>query len=97
MVVGTGHSGHDIAQNIHENGADVTMIQRRSTYVISAKTGVFMLHEGLYDEGGPPTEDADVYAQSLPLPVQFALNVNGTNRIAAAEKDNLDGRIKSGF
>ena len=73
------------------------MIQRRGTYVISAKTGLFMLHEGLYDEGGPPTEDADVYGQSLPIPVQFALNVDGTNRIAAAEKENLDGLRKAGF
>lgn len=73
------------------------MIQRRGTYVISAKTGLFMLHEGLYDEGGPLTEDADVYGQSLPTPVQFALNVDGTNRIAAAEKDNLDGLKRAGF
>ena len=97
MVVGTGNSGHDIAQNFYENGANITMMQRRGTYVISAKTGVFMLHEGLYDEGGPPTEDADVYGQSLPLPVQFALNVDGAKRIAAAEKENLDGLKKVGF
>jgi len=97
IVVGTGNSGHDIAQNFYENGADVTMLQRRSTYVISAKTGLFMLHEGLYDEGGPPTEDADVYGQSLPIPVQFALNVAGTNRIAAAEKENIEGLTKAGF
>ncbi|KAL9063726.1 MAG: hypothetical protein Q9161_009311 [Pseudevernia consocians] len=97
VVVGTGNSGHDIAQNFYENGANVTMLQRRGTYVISAKKGLFMLHEGLYDEGGPPTEDADVYGQSLPIPVQFALNVDGTNRIAATEKDNLDGLKKAGF
>lgn len=97
VVVGTGNSGHDIAQNFYENGADVTMLQRRGTYVISAKTGLFMLHEGLYDEGGPPTEDADVYGQSLPIPVQFALNVEGTNRIAAAEQENLDGLRNAGF
>lgn len=97
VVVGTGNSGHDIAQNFYENGADVTMIQRRGTYVISAKTGLFMLHEGMYDETGPPTEDADVYGQSLPIPVQFALNVDLTNRIAAAEKDNVDGLRKAGF
>lgn len=73
------------------------MIQRRGTYVFSAKTGLFMLYKGLYDEGGPPTEDADVYGQSLPLPVRFALNVDKTSQIAAAEKDNLDGLEKAGF
>lgn len=97
VVVGTGNSGHDISQNFYENGADVTMLQRRGTYVISAKTGVFMLHEGLYDETGPPIEDADVYGQSFPLPVQFALNVDATKRITAADKENIDGLSKAGF
>jgi hypothetical protein len=92
VVVGTGNSGHDIAQNYCENGAaSVTMLQRCGTYVITAKTGLFMLHTGLYEEHGPPTEDADVYGQSLPIPVQFALNVGGTEKISAAEKDTLDG------
>ena len=56
-----------------------------------------MLYKGLYDEGGPPTEDADVYGQSLPLPVRFALNVDKNSQIAAAEKDNLDRLEKAGF
>ena len=73
------------------------MIQRRGTYVISATTGLLMLHKGLYDEDGPPTEDADIYGQSLPNPVQFALGVSLTSRIAAAEKENLDGLTKAGF
>lgn len=97
VVVGTGNSGHDIAQNYYENGAQVSILQRSGTYVISAKTGLFMLHEGLYEEGGPLLEDADIFGQSLPIPVQFALNVGGTERIAAAEKDNLDGLRKAGF
>jgi cation diffusion facilitator CzcD-associated flavoprotein CzcO len=97
VVVGTGNSGHDVAQNYYENGASVTMLQRAGTYVISAKTGLFMLHEGLYEEGGPPTDDADVFGQSLPIPVQFALNVDGTKRIAQAEKESLDGLRKIGF
>ena len=67
VVVGTGNSGHDIAQNYYENGAKATMLQRSGTYVISAKTGLFMLHEGMYDEHGPPTEDADIAGQSLPI------------------------------
>lgn len=29
VVVGTGNSGHDIAQNYLENGAEVTIVQRR--------------------------------------------------------------------
>lgn len=52
VVVGTGNSGHDIAQNYYENGADVTMLQRSGTYVLTADKGVFMMHEGLHEDGG---------------------------------------------
>ena len=97
IVVGTGSSGHDIAQNFHENGAAVTMLPRRGTYVLSAKTGLFMLHEGMYEEGGPPTEEADLVGHSLPIPVQFALMVGTTKRIKEAEKEALEGLERAGF
>ncbi|KAL1306412.1 hypothetical protein AAFC00_005117 [Neodothiora populina] len=98
IVVGTGNSGHDIAQNFYENGAaSVTMLQRSGTYVMNAEIGGHMLHEGLYDETGPPTKDADIFSQSLPLPVQFALGVGLTQRIKDKEKDLLDGLAKAGF
>jgi cation diffusion facilitator CzcD-associated flavoprotein CzcO len=97
VVVGTGNSGHDIAQNYYENGASVQMLQRRGTYVISAKTGLVMLNEGMYDENGPPTEEADVYSQSLPIPIQFALDVAMTQKIKAAEMVELAGLEKAGF
>jgi cation diffusion facilitator CzcD-associated flavoprotein CzcO len=98
LVVGTGNSGHDIAQNYHEAGAaSVTMLQRSGTYVLQAEKGGHMLHAGTYDETGPPTEAADIYSQSLPLPVQFALGRNLTSAIREAEKENLDGLSKAGF
>lgn len=97
VVVGSGNSGHDIAQNYYENGADVTMLQRSGTYVFNVHKGVHMQHEGIYDECGVPTEDADIYSQSLPLPVQFALKVHETSRIAEAEKEELDGLRRAGF
>ncbi|CAG8290935.1 unnamed protein product [Penicillium salamii] len=97
IVVGTGNSGHDIAQNYHENGADVTMLQRSGTYVLTADKGVFMMHKGLHEDGGPPTEECDIVAESLPWPVQLALSVHMTKRIAEAEKQTLDGLRKAGF
>jgi hypothetical protein len=98
LVVGTGNSGHDIAQNYHEAGASsVTMLQRSGTYVLQAEKGGHMLHAGTYDETGPPTEAADIYSQSLPLPVQFALGRNLTSAIRTAEKENLEGLQKAGF
>ena len=58
---------------------------------------LFLLHEGLYKEGGPLTEDADVRGQSLPNPVQSTMNVYGIKRIVAAGNDNLDGPKKADF
>ncbi|KAE8146003.1 hypothetical protein BDV25DRAFT_144132 [Aspergillus avenaceus] len=97
VVVGTGNSGHDIAQNFYENGAQVTMLQRRGTYVITAEKGVFMMHEGLHEDNGPPTEEADIMAESLPYPVKFALDVHFTKRAYEAERDVLEGLQKAGF
>ncbi|KAL1962858.1 hypothetical protein VTN77DRAFT_9133 [Rasamsonia byssochlamydoides] len=97
IVVGTGNSGHDIAENFYENGAEVTMLQRSGTYVLSLDKGVFMLHEGVHDEWGPPTDQADIISESLPFPVQFALNVYLTRRISAVDAPLLSGLKRSGF
>ena len=45
----------------------------------------------------PSIEQADIWAESLPLPVQFALQVYTTQRISEAEADTLDGLQKAGF
>ncbi|KAF4126256.1 putative flavoprotein CzcO associated with the cation diffusion facilitator CzcD [Geosmithia morbida] len=97
IVVGTGNSGHDIAENFYENGADVTMLQRSGTYVLSLDRGVFMLHEGVHEDNGPPTEEGDIVCESLPYPVQFALCRGGTKRIYEADKETIQGLERAGF
>jgi cation diffusion facilitator CzcD-associated flavoprotein CzcO len=52
IVVGCCNSGHDIAQDFYENGYDVTLVQRSSTYVMSSEAGLQVLLGGLYEEGG---------------------------------------------
>jgi cation diffusion facilitator CzcD-associated flavoprotein CzcO len=52
VVVGTGNSGHDISENFCQNGAEVTMLQRSGTYVLTLDKGVFILHEGMHCENG---------------------------------------------
>jgi cation diffusion facilitator CzcD-associated flavoprotein CzcO len=47
VVVGTGNSGHDIAQDFYEQGADVTLLQRGPTYVITEAKGLPLLPENL--------------------------------------------------
>ncbi|KAJ5083936.1 flavin-binding protein [Penicillium alfredii] len=97
LVVGTGNSGHDISENFYQNGAEVTMLQRSGTYVLTLDKGVFILHEGMHCENGPPTEQSDIVGESLPFPVQFALNIDMTKRIAAEEKENVEGLERAGF
>ncbi|KAJ5826371.1 flavin-binding protein [Penicillium riverlandense] len=97
IVVGTGNSGHDIAENFYRNGAEVTMLQRRPTYVLTLDKGVFILHEGMHCENGPPTEQSDIVAESLPYPVQFALCIDMTKRIAEEEKETIEGLQRAGF
>ena len=48
--------GHDIAQDLHDCGADVTMVQRSSTLVISSEKGVPILLSRAYSEDSPATE-----------------------------------------
>ncbi|OPB41770.1 flavin-binding monooxygenase [Trichoderma guizhouense] len=98
VIIGSGTSAHDLCQNFHECGAaSVTMLQRGSTHVLTAKKGLPMLHSGTYEEGGPPTDDLDVDSQSKPLPVQFALNVFKTNAIKTVDKNIIDGLTSAGF
>ncbi|KAJ5558656.1 hypothetical protein N7535_008871 [Penicillium sp. DV-2018c] len=98
VVVGSGNSAHDICQNFHACGAEsVTMLQRGGTYVLTAKKGLPMLHTGSYEEGGPPTDDCDIFSQSMPIPIQFAFNVHDTKTVSAVDKETLDGLTKAGF
>ncbi len=66
LVLGSGTSGHDVAQELHANGADVTLIQRSPTYVVSLKEAQSVY--AIYSEG-IPFEDCDLLATSMPYPV----------------------------
>ena len=98
VVVGSGNSAHDVCENFHESGArSVTMVQRSSTYVISARRGLDVHNIGTYEQGGPPTNDCDIFAQSNPIPIKFAMNVYDTKAIADIDREILDGLVKAGF
>ena len=54
VVVGAGNSAHDIAHEAYLHGADVTIIQRSSTYVISLYSTLLTMmtryHEGVVSD-----------------------------------------------
>jgi cation diffusion facilitator CzcD-associated flavoprotein CzcO len=66
LVVGSGTSGHDVAQELAAHGADVTIIQRGKTYVVSLKEAQSVY--AIYSEG-IPFDDCDLLATSFPYPV----------------------------
>jgi putative flavoprotein involved in K+ transport len=58
LVIGSGNSGHDIAQDLYSNGAKVTLVQRSSTLIVNVEPSA-QLPYALYDEG-PSLEDCDL-------------------------------------
>ncbi len=97
IVVGCCNSGHDISQDFYEKGYDVTIVQRSSTYVMSSKAGLDVLLAGLYEEGGPDTEDADLMFMSVPNAMLKSMHVDATKEIARRDADLLAGLEKAGF
>ncbi|PYH42251.1 flavin-containing monooxygenase [Aspergillus saccharolyticus JOP 1030-1] len=98
VVVGTGNSGHDIAQDFYDHGASVTMLQRGPTYVLTEKHGLPLLPENHgIDDNRTPIEEQDILSESLPWPVTLALCVDLTQRISAADEEVLRGLRAVGF
>lgn len=97
VVVGTGSSAHDIAEELHHAGAEVTLLQRSPSYVLSRDNATKLLFAGLYEEGGPPTADADLMAAATPYPLAVALRRRTTRELAALDADLLAGLEKAGF
>ncbi|MBA2415676.1 MAG: NAD(P)/FAD-dependent oxidoreductase [Geodermatophilaceae bacterium] len=97
IVVGCCNSGHDIAHDFYEQGANVTMVQRSSTYVMTSENGIATLFAGTYEENGPPTEDADLIFASIPYPVLAHIHQGATQQIAELDKDLLAGLERAGF
>jgi putative flavoprotein involved in K+ transport len=95
LVIGTGNSGHDIAQDLHSSGAKVTMVQRSPSLVVQIEPSA-QLPYALYDSG-PPLEECDLITVSTP----FAMVRRNHQRFTAAaremDKDLLHALTARGF
>ena len=94
LVLGSGTSGHDVAQELQAHGADVTMIQRSRTYVVSLKEAQSVY--AIYSEG-IPFDDCDLLATSFPYPVLQRSYQVSTERGLEVDKALLDALDKRGF
>lgn len=73
------------------------MVQRTSTCVVSSKAITNIALKGLYDDDGPPTEDADVWLFGTPSAVLKAIQVGVTELQGEHDKEVLSGLEKAGF
>ncbi len=94
LVIGTGNSGHDIAQDLYSSGATVTMVQRSSTLVVSIEPSAQLVYTP-YNEG--TLEDNDLVAVSMPLKVARKSHALTCDKSKALDEELLEGLRQIGF
>lgn len=95
VIIGTGTSAHDIAQDFVNSGAkEVTMIQRGPLFVLSPEAQDKFLYT-LWQQ--VPLQDADLLANSMPFPIALTLMVGATHMMAQHDAELLSGLEKVGL
>jgi putative flavoprotein involved in K+ transport len=94
LVLGSGTSGHDVAQELQAHGAEVTIIQRSKTHVVSLKEAQSVY--AIYSEG-IAFDDCDLLATSFPYPVLRRSYQVSTAKGLEVDKALLDALDKRGF
>ncbi|WFU82044.1 NAD(P)-binding domain-containing protein [Bradyrhizobium sp. CIAT3101] len=94
IVIGTGNSGHDIAQDLYSSGAAVTLVQRSPTLVTNIEPSAQLAY-ATYNEG--TLEDNDLIATSMPTPLAKKTHVMLTEQSKDLDKELLDGLRRVGF
>ncbi|MEA2867837.1 MAG: hypothetical protein QOE39_2552, partial [Bradyrhizobium sp.] len=94
VVIGTGNSGHDIAQDLHSSGAEVTLVQRSSTLITNIEPSAQLAYAS-YNEG--TLEDNDLIATSMPLALAKKSHIMLTEQSKKFDQQLLDGLERVGF
>jgi cation diffusion facilitator CzcD-associated flavoprotein CzcO len=95
IVIGTGNSGHDVAQDLYSNGAaSVTIVQRSPTCVVSLVPSGTLVY-ALYSEG--PADDIDLITAAIPYPVLRETYQWLTAKTCRLDAELLDGLAAAGF
>jgi len=96
VVFGTGTSAHDICQELHAQGAEVTMVQRSPTMVVNVDPSA-QLYDQSYLGEGPPIDIRDILNSGIPLAVIKASHKLITNEVKKLDAALLQGLEKVGF
>ena len=94
IVVGTGNSGHDIAQDLCSSGAHVTMMQRSSTLVTNIEPSAQLAYAA-YNEG--TLDDNDLIATSMPLRLARRSHQMITEQSKQLDRPLLEALARIGF
>src|SRR4029453_7281619 len=94
IVIGTGNSGHDIAQDLYSSGAEVTLVQRSPTLITNIEPSAQLAYAA-YNEG--TLEDNDLIATSMPFPLAKRSHQSIAALSKELDKDLLDGLRRKGF
>ncbi len=98
LIVGAGNSAHDVAQELVLRGADVTMLQRSSTTVVSIEPSSSRATTMYRDNAGlRPIDDLDLMSASIPFDLQRQLHGPLSHSMAEDDKELLDGLRRAGF
>ena len=95
VVFGTGTSAHDICQELHASGAEVTMVQRSPTMVVNVEPA--QLYDMTYLGDGPPIEIRDILNSGTPLPVMKAAHKLITDEVKKLDALLLTQLERAGF
>jgi cation diffusion facilitator CzcD-associated flavoprotein CzcO len=94
IVIGTGNSGHDIAQDLYSSGAEVTLVQRSPTLVVSIEPSAQLVYAP-YNDG--TLDDNDLIAVSMPLKLARKSHAMITEKSKEIDKDLLERLTRVGF
>ena len=94
LVIGTGTSGHDVAQDLHANGCETTIVQRGTCTVVSIAPSAKLVY-GIYS--GIPVDDGDLLASTNTKPI-VKKNLQALNaKMTELDKTMLEGLAARGF
>ncbi len=94
IVFGTGNSGHDVAHELCNSGANTNMVQRDTTLVVSIKEA-----QRVYEiyQGDTSVADCDLIATASPYPVLVKSYQLTTRQTQVADRELHEGLKARGF
>lgn len=96
IVVGTGNSGHDVAQDLYVSGASaVSIVQRGATVVLSLEPSAKISYSIYRDD--LPVEDVDLMVAAIPYPLLIDSYQWITKRTSELDRDLLAKLSAVGF